>query len=324
MKSHVHQVFGACLLALSLHGGAVHGQAQQVAGFPSKPIEVIVPYAVGGGVNNMARAFAKLASEEMGQPWIVTNRDGAGGVVGFNALANARPDGYTIAFSPASPLTNAPFINAHMPYRNDQVQAVCQIFENVFAVAVLQESPILDMQDLLEKARAAPGRMAYGHAGPASVGHLSIATIERASGARFNAIAYRGDSPAMADAMGGTLDFVAVGVGTLAGSNLRTIAVLSEQRHPALPDVPSVAEYGLPTNSQGLNGLFVPAGTPAPVVTRLEAACQKIAGMPAFQEQTRTFAQVGHYLNAKDFNALIEKTYRTHEQLVPNLQLSGD
>lgn len=308
-------------LTFALLAASAHTQAATPGDFPTKPIEVIVPYTAGGGVDAMARAFSKLASEKMGQRWIVTNRDGAGGVVGFSLLANAKPDGYTIAFSPASPLTNAPFINEKMPYTNDKLQAVCQVFENVFAIAVRQESPIKSLQDLLDAAKKNPGGVSYGHAGMASVGHLSMAAIERATDVRFNAIAYRGDNPAMVDVMGGTLDFVAVGVGTLAGSKMRTLAVLSDRRHPALPNIPSVAEAGLPTNSQGLNGLFVPAGTPAPIVASYEKVCEEVANSPAFQDQMKALSQAGRYLNAKDFGALIDNTYKTHQGLVPGLQI---
>ena len=224
--------------------------AQAADNFPTKPIDVIVPYSAGGGVNNMARAFAVEAAKDMGQQWVILNREGGGGVVGFNALANARPDGYTIGFSPASPMTNAPFVNPKIPFRNDQIQPVCQVFENVFAIAVKPDSPITDLKDLIERARKAPKTVSYGHAGPASVGQFSIAAIEQAAHVQFNAIPYRGDGPALADALGGTIDFASLGVGTLAGQNMRVLAVFSKKRHPALPDVPSIAELGYPTVSQ--------------------------------------------------------------------------
>jgi tripartite-type tricarboxylate transporter receptor subunit TctC len=296
-------------------------QAQVTETFPSKAIEVIVPYAAGGGVNNMARAFAAEAAQDMGQQWVILNKEGAGGVIGFSALARAKPDGYTIAFSPASPITNAPFINASMPYRNSQVEPVCQIFENVFVIAVRPDSPIRNFADLVARAKSTPGAISYGHAGPASVGHLSIATIESAGDMRFNAIAYRGDSQAMADTLGGSLNFAVLGAGTLAGKGMRELAVLSKTRHPALPNVPSISELGYPSNSQGLNGIFVPAGTPKDIIDRYAGLCKKISASPAFIDRAVGMSQVMSYLDARNFKKLIEETYRKHQELVPGLNL---
>ena len=306
--------------SLALAGGTV---AQAADSFPAKTIEVIVPYSAGGGVNNMARAFAVEAAKDTGQQWIILNREGGGGVVGFNALANARPDGYTIAFSPASPMTNAPFVNPKIPFRNDQIQPVCQVFENVFAVAVKPDSPIRDMKDLIERAKKAPKTVSYGHAGPASVGQLSVAAIELAAHVQFNSIPYRGDGPALADALGGTLDFAALGVGTLVGQNMRVLAVFSKKRHPALPDVPSVAELGYPTVSQGLNGLYVPKETPRPIVSRLESVCHKVVASPEFIERAKAQSQVPAYLGTQDFSALIDQTFKTNAELVKGMDLGA-
>ena len=310
---------GTLMIAMGLSAAA---WAQADANYPSRNIEVIVPYAAGGGVDAMARTFAEEATRAMGQQWVIMNREGAGGVIGFSTLARAKPDGYALAFSPASPMTNAPFINANIPFRNDQIEPVCQVFENVFAIAVKPDSPIKSFPDLMEKAKAQPGRLAFGHAGPASVGHLSLALIERDMRVKFNQVPYRGDSPALTDLMSGTLDFAALGVGTLAGKNVRVLAVLSAKRHPTLPDVPSVTEFGAPANSQGLNGLYVPAGAPKPIIERIEAVCQKVVASPAFADRVAKQSQVLSYLNAKAFKSLINKTYTTHEGLVPGLGLN--
>jgi tripartite-type tricarboxylate transporter receptor subunit TctC len=315
--AHLSLPLRTALVVLATASGLASAQSD----FPSRTIDVIVPYASGGGVSNMARAFAVEATKEMGQNWVIVNRDGAGGVVGFSALAKARPDGYTIAFSPASPMTNVPFINANMPFRNDQVEPVCKIFENIFAIAVRPESPLRSLADVLARAKSAPGAVSYGHGGPASVGHLSTALIERAANVSFNAIPYRGDAPVLADLLGGQFDFAALGVGTLSGKPVRVLAVMSQKRHPALPDVPSVTELGFPVNSQGLNGLFVPAGTPRPIVERYEAVCRTVAASPAFGERARAMSQVISYQGAREFKALIDATYKVHEGLVPDLKL---
>lgn len=295
--------------------------AQAADDYPSRPVETIVPYSTGGGVSAMARAFAAEAARLSNGQWLVVNREGAGGVVGFTALARAKPDGYTVAFSPASPMTNSPFINANMPFRNEQIVPVCQVFENVFAIAVRPESPIRSVADLVAQARAKPGGVAYGHAGPGSIPHMSMGALERETQTRFNAIAYRGDGPLLTDTLGGTLDFSAIAISSLAGKNLRVLAVFAEQRHPSMPDVPSIAELGYKAISPGLNGLFVPAGTPKPVIAYLDGLCRKVTASPTFVESARTLLQVPQYLDAAKFAARIDTTYKVHASLVPDLKL---
>jgi hypothetical protein len=173
----------------------------------ARPVEVIMPYAAGGGVDAMGRAFAREASRLTGDAWVVVNKDGAAGMLGFAALASAAPDGRTVVFSPASPLVITPFVTKTMPFAVEKIEPVCQVFENVFAIAVRADSPIKSLPDLIAQAKAAPGKLSYGHAGTGSVPHLSTASLEKALGVRFNPIPYRGDGPMLPQLMGGQLDF---------------------------------------------------------------------------------------------------------------------
>ena len=295
--------------------------AQMPAAYPTQPVQIILPYSAGGGVDAMARAFAREAATETAQSWTVINREGAGGVVGFTALARAKPDGYTVMFSPASPLTNSPFLNNSMPFQAGEIEPVCQVFENVFAIAVREDSPIRSLTELLARAQANPGKLSYGHAGPASVPHLSMAAIERDTKVKFNPIAYRGDGPMMTDVMGGTLDFSVPAISSIGGKKLRVLAVLAEKRQSAFPDVASIGELGYPVISPGLNGLYVPTGTPRPVVAKLEAICRKVAASPSFAANVKGLLQVPQFLTAAHFKARIAATYKTHAGLVPDLNL---
>ena len=308
---------GAALMALLTSGAC----AQTAPAYPAHPVEIILPYAAGGGVDAMARAFAREAARDTSQQWVVNNREGAGGVVGFTALARAKPDGKVIMFSPASPLTNSPFVNPNLPFKASEIEPVCQVFENVFAIAVREESPIRSLTELLARGQANPGGVSYGHAGPASVPHLSMAAIERATKVKFNAIAYRGDGPMMTDIMGGTLDFSVPAISSIGGKKLRVLAVLAEKRQPALPDAPSIAELGYPVISPGLNGLYVPAGTPKATVSQLESICRKVTGSAAYIDSAKGLLQVPSFLPAAQFKARIAATYKTHATLIPDLKL---
>ena len=296
-------------------------QTAPAPAYPAGPVEIILPYSAGGGVDAMARAFAREAARGTAQQWTVVNREGAGGVVGFTALARAKPDGKVIMFSPASPLTNSPFVNANLPFKATEIEPVCQVFENVFAIAVREDSPIRSLTELLARAHANPGGVSYGHAGPASVPHLSMAAIERATKVKFNAIAYRGDGPMMTDIMSGTLDFSAPAISSIGGKKLRVLAVLADKRQPSMPDAPSIAELGYPVISPGLNGLYVPAGTPKTVVSQLEGICRKVTSSPAYIDSAKGLLQVPSFLPAAQFKARIASTYKTHASLVPDLKL---
>ncbi|MDW5443126.1 tripartite tricarboxylate transporter substrate binding protein [Polaromonas sp. SM01] len=289
--------------------------------YPSRVVELITPYAAGGGVSAIARVYAAEASKVTNQQWVVLNKEGAGGVVGFTAMARAKPDGYTVGFAPASPMTNSPFVNAKMPFTNDQIEPVCQVFENVFAVAVKDSSPIKSLPELIALAKSKPGAISYGHAGPASVPHLSIAAIEKSSGIKFNGIPYRGDGPVLTDVMGGSIDFAVPAISSLAGKNLRVLAVLSEKKHPAMPDAPIITQFGYPAISPGLNGVYAPAGTPKPVLAELEAICKKVVASPSFAQGISGLLQTPQYLSAKQFKARIQTTYKVHAELVPGLNI---
>lgn len=289
--------------------------------FPSRSVEVILPYAAGGGVDIMGRAFAREASRLTGQSWVVVNRDGGAGVVGFAALAKSNPNGHTLVFSPASALTNAPFLVTNMPYKNHQIEPVCQVFENVFTLSVRADSPIKSVQDLVARAKAAPGKLSYGHAGAGSVPHLGVAALEKALGIKFNSIPYRGDGAMLQHLMSGELDFGAPAISSIAGKGLRVLVLLSDKRNPALPDTPALTDVGYPGVTPGLNGLFAPAGTPKAVLDQLQGICQKVLESDDFKKAAQNLQQTPLFLSAAQFKARIDATYRTHAELVPELNL---
>lgn len=292
-----------------------------VAAQDKRHVEVILPYAAGGGVDAMGRAFAREASQLTGQNWVVVNRDGGAGTIGFTALTRAAPDGQTLVFSPASALTNSPFLMKTMPFRLDQVEPVCQVFENVFTLAVRQESPIKTMQDLVARAKAAPGTVSYGHAGNGSVPHLGVAAVEKELGIELNGIPFKGDGPMLPQLLGGQLDAAAPALSSIKGKGLRVLAVLADKRHPGMPEVPSLTELGYPSVIPGLNGVYAPAGTPPETLTKLQALCQKVLESDGFKQSAQSLQQVPAFLTAAQFKERIQKTYRLHADLIPRLNL---
>jgi len=309
----------ALVLALGL---GVRALAQErVSG---RSVEVILPYAAGGGVDAMGRAFAREASRLTGAQWVVVNRDGAAGMLGFAALAGAHADGRTLVFSPASPLVILPYVTRKMPFKVEQIEPVCQVFENVFTIAVRRDSPIASLQDLVARARAAPGALSYGHAGAGSVPHLSVGAIERSLGVKFNQIPYRGDGAMLPQLLGGSLDFGAPAISSIIGKNLRVLAVLSDRRQPGAPEAPSLAELGYPPVAPGLNGLYAPAGTSQSTLDQLQGVCRDVVDAPDFTKVAQQLQQATAYLPAAQFKARLEQVSRTNAELVPAMNLERD
>jgi hypothetical protein len=289
--------------------------------YPAKAVELILPYAAGGGVDAMARVFAREASKVTDSSWVVVNKDGAAGVVGFTFLANSSPDGHTLVFSPASPIVISPFVTKNMPFKVEKVTPICQVFENVFTISVRNDSPIKSLSELIQLAKANPGKISYGHAGTGSVPHLSIGALEKNLGIKFNSIPYRGDGPMLPQLLSGDLDFGAPAVSSIGGKSIRVLAVLSDKRHSGTPDAPSITQLGFPSVTPGLNGIYAPTGTSSAVLEKLQGICQKVVDSEEFKKSAQSLQQTPVYLNAAQYKQRLDDVYRLNSELVPSMNL---
>src|SRR5215207_1796833 len=186
---------------------------------------MIVPFPAGGGVDVIARTTANAVAAELGQNIVAVNREGAAGTIGFNALAAAAPDGYTIGGGPTTPIANAPYLQKSVRYGVDSFEYICQTWENVMGLAVRQQSPIKSAQELFAAARENPGKLAYGHAGIGTIPHLAAENL-------FDAL---GDSPMHPVLLKGDLDFASTALSSIRGLDLRVLAVFSDLRRDDFP-----------------------------------------------------------------------------------------
>ena len=248
------------MAAALMLAGACHAALAQ--SWPSKQIEMIIAFPAGSGVDVIGRAMGAAIAQQVGQSVVVLNRDGAAGTLGFGALAGAAPDGHSIAFGPTTPIANAPYLVKGVRYNVESFSYICQVFENVFAVAVGPQSKIKSVQELLAAAKDNPGKLTYGHAGIGTIPHLSMENLGDALNYKFNAVPFRGDAPLVPALLRGEVDFAAVGVSTIRPQPaIRALAIFADKRHPAFPDVPTVKELGVKTSvPPGHNGLFAPSG----------------------------------------------------------------
>ncbi len=242
--------------------------------WPAKPVRIVVPFAAGGSTDVVARMLGQRLSETWGQSVVVENRAGAGGNVGSDVVAKSAPDGYTLLMASGS-ITINPNLYAKMPFdtRRDLLP-ISNVASGPMLVVVQAASPHRTMADLVAAAKTRPGRVTFGSAGVGSQVHLAAENFADAAGVEVQHVPYKGESLAYNDLLGGQIQFmvgnIAAAAALLGPERLRALAVTGRQRSPLLPDVPTVAESGLPGyEGTGWFGFFAPAGTPADVIARI-------------------------------------------------------
>jgi tripartite-type tricarboxylate transporter receptor subunit TctC len=250
------------------------GSAIAQTAFPSKPVHIFVPYPAGGGVDILTRTLGDALSKEWGQSIVVENRPGAGGVVASQALATSPPDGYTLIVVASGHATN-PFLYPKMPY--DTFKAftpISLLASSPNILLVRKDSPFKTLADLLAAARAKPGSLSFGHAGNGTSTHLAGELLKNLAKIDMAAIPYKGGAPAINDLLGGQIPMSfnngPESVGQIKAGTVRALGVTSAKRAAFLPDVPTIAEGGVPGyDTEVWWGLLGPANMPADVVKKL-------------------------------------------------------
>src|SRR6267378_3969153 len=254
--------------------------------YPAKPIHLIVPFPPGGGNDTVARAIAQQLGPDLGQPVVVDNRPGAGGSVGAELAAKAPPDGYTLFLAGVGSHVVNPNLHARLPY--DPVRDFTPITLLATAPSVLVVNPAVPARSVAEftaYARANPGKLNYASNGNGSAAQLAAAMYETMADVRMVHVPYKGIAPAMTDLMSGEVQLmfgtIVALVPHIQAGKLRALAVTSRTRSALLPDIPTLAESGLPDYEAGSwYGILAPAGTPREVIERLHAAIVKALKQP--------------------------------------------
>jgi tripartite-type tricarboxylate transporter receptor subunit TctC len=289
--------------------------------YPSRNIEVIIPFAAGGGVDLIGRSVAASLAEQFGQPVVVQNRDGAGGTIGFGALASAAPDGYTLGFGPSTPIANAPYLVKGVRYNPESFDYICQVFENPFSIAVGPNSPYKTAQDLL--AAAKDKSLNFGHAGLGSIPHLSVENFADAMNIKVQHLPFRGDAAMLPVLIKGDLDFGAPALSSIRGNDqIRPLVVFSDKRSPSHPNVPTAGELGVKTSvPPGQNGLYAPKGLPAEVKAALEKACVTAVKSDGVLKVVGNTGSSVAYMNGTQFHDQTVADYKFKGALIKRLGL---
>jgi tripartite-type tricarboxylate transporter receptor subunit TctC len=279
--------------------------------YPNKPVRLIVPFPAGGPADIFGRGLAQGMSENLGQPVIVENVGGVGGVLGVDRAAKATPDGYTLALNSASTVSIAPFSLSKMPYDVKKDLALITVVVRVPEVLVVHPSlPVKDLAQLIAYAKANPGKVNFGSAGSGSITHLAGELLKAEAKVDMVHIPYKGAAPAVTDLISGQVQMgifdVPILLGHIRAGKLKALAITSAKRAQTLPDVPTTAELGYPNvTSDNWYGLVAPAATPADVRKRIHAAATAALRSPALIEQYAKVSGVASPGTPEDYAAFL-------------------
>jgi tripartite-type tricarboxylate transporter receptor subunit TctC len=265
------------------------GASASAQAYPDKPIRIIAPFSAGGLVDVLARAVGEEISKTLGQPVIVENKPGAGGNIGAAMAANSAPDGYTLLMTSPGIQSINQFLYKEMPYKPETAfTPISLVADMPMLVIVHPKTNIKTLKELIDFAKANPGKLNFGSAGVGTTGHLGQAYLVHVAGIKVTHVPYKGATPAVNDLLGGHLDGVVdnppLVIPHIKAGKFTALAVGAKTRLPALPDVPTSAEAGLPGwQASSWFGLMAPAGTPPAIIKQLHEATVKALRQPSME-----------------------------------------
>jgi tripartite-type tricarboxylate transporter receptor subunit TctC len=315
-----------CILACALLGAT----ATLGADYPTKPVRLIVPYPPGGGNDTIARLLAQKFQEDWGQQLIVDNRPGAGTTIGSALAARAAPDGYTIVMSSVATHAMAPQLYSNPGYDAlKDFAPVTLLATTPMLLAVSVSQPFKTLPELIAAAKAAPGKLSYASGGNGTPPHLSGAILTDKAGIQMVHVPYKGSGPALVDVMAGQvtmiIDTAASATPHVRSGKMRGIAITGTRRWPDLPEVPTFAEGGLTDyEASSWYAIHAPAGTPKPVVAKLNAEFVRIVNMPDIRERFRQFSAEPVGNTPEQLDAFVKSEFAKWGKVIRSLNLRVD
>ena len=315
-----------CAVAATLALGATQAAAQA---YPTKPIRLVIAFPPGGTSDFVGRVIADKLSQFLGQPIVIDNRPGATGLIGTQAVQQAAPDGYTLLLAP-SDFTLAPGLQAKPPYDPVKDFAAIGLFINYPHVLVAYPGlPANNAKELIALAKAKPGQLNFASGGSGGSNHISGVAFTHAAGIELTHVPYKGNGPAITDLLADRVQLLFTSIGPVEGhlkaGKLKAIAVTGPKRLAALPDVPTVSEIALPGYEfMTWYGLAAPAGTPKPIIDRLNADLRKTMASPEVMEK---LASIGGDLSVNspdEFTAMVKSEVGRWQKLAKDTNLKID
>ncbi len=309
-------------MLLALIAATVSGPSAGAQPYPVKPIRILVGFAAGGTSDIIARALAAPMSELLGQQVVIDNRPGAGGGIAMQMTAKTAPDGYILGLGSAGSMSINPHVQSHLPYDVWRDFAPVAMFANASYVLDVHPSvPAHSIKQLIAIAKERPGQLNFGTAGTGSTNHMGCLLFLSMAGIKAQHVPYKGGAPALIDLMGGQIDFVIDPIPTtlpyVKSGRLRALAVSTAKRFALLPDLPTIAEAGVPGYEfANWFGIFARAGTPAVIIESLNAASNKALERAEFKERLRGEGADPLGGSTADFTAMLKREYAKYAKLV--------
>jgi tripartite-type tricarboxylate transporter receptor subunit TctC len=302
---------------------ALTGSAQAQADYPNRPITIIVNITPGSGTDLIARTVADGLKTILKQTVVVENRPGAGGSIGANVVANSEPDGYRLLVS-SSAIASLPAVQTSLPYDTEKdLTPIAPLADLPAVIWISPSKGIKSINELIEKARKAPGEVMFGSSGVASASHLEVERLRAAADLKLTHVPYRGAPEAIADTAAGRVDFViapfASGRAFMDNKQLIAIATTAKKRSPLFPDVPTITESGLKMRMGAWVGLFGPKGMPPELVQKLHAATVAALQLPEAKDR---FAKLGGDVmpqSPAEFKKMISEEIAENKKLLASL-----
>ncbi|HTE16659.1 MAG TPA: tripartite tricarboxylate transporter substrate binding protein [Burkholderiales bacterium] len=298
----------AALAALTFN--ALAQPAATTGKWPDKPVRVVVPFAAGGSTDIIARVIAARLTQEFGQQFIIDNRGGAGGSTGAEIALRANPDGYTLIIVATSYATNA----ALYPLNYDPVKNITpvgQLHSGPFLLALNNSVAASSTKEFIELLRAKPGAYNFGSSGIGGATHLATELFKQMTNTNATHVPYKGDAPAVADLIGGQVQFILSSVPALIqhvkGGKAKALAVTTPKRWPELPELPAVAETVPGYEHTSWNGMWGPAGMPKEIVNRLNTTLARLLKLPDVQERLKADGRAPAHTSPEEFARIIER-----------------
>jgi tripartite-type tricarboxylate transporter receptor subunit TctC len=289
--------------------------------YPAKPIRFIVSFPPGGSSDLIARAIAPHMSSRLGQPVVVENRPGAGGMIGVDAVAKSVPDGYTIGLAAAGALSSNISLYPSMPFHPEKDLAPISTLAMIPFFLVAHPSQPATLKEVLAKAKSAPGALSFGHGGNGSTMHLSGELLNMLAGVKIQSVPYKGSGPVSADVLGGQVPLGVVDVPSaiahVRAGKMRALAVTSKQRISAAPEVPTFEEAGVPGyEAIGWFGVVAPAATPRPVIERLNAEIRAALATPEIRSRALAAGTEPLTNTPEEFAAMIREETKKWAEVI--------
>jgi len=290
----------------------------ETAEYPTKPVSLVIPFGAGGGHDMNARAIVAVANQYLGQPMIVQLKPGGGGAVASDFVAQSKPDGYTLLLGGPGPNSTLPAIEGRSKGPDDLV-AVCRFNYAPVVITIRADAPYKTFKEMIDWAKANPGKLVYGTTGPWGAADLPFRQIMQATGISAKLVHHDGGGPALTAILGGHVDamgaFTSHSLPHIKAGKVRAILVLDVKRENDLPDVPTAKELGLDITYYNWKGVLAPKGIPRPIVDKIATAFKNMCQDPSLKEMVKRLGDDIQYLGTDEFAKAWREEYELHKEI---------